>query len=96
MLRYILPTLLLVSPALADARTDCPNQKPCKIIMLNEEEEKALLGQNMVLDTAMQGRAIDLGGVVTYFRNKLSTAPMGDVPALSGSKDETPKEKAKK
>lgn len=94
MLRFILPALIFATPACADPRTECA-PSPCKILKITPDEEKALIGQNMILDTAVQGRQIDLVGLVTYFRNKIAAAPMGDVPALSGSRDETPKEKKK-
>lgn len=79
------------STAFADPRVEC--QTPCRIITLNADEEKALLGQNMVFDTAVQGRAIDLGGVVTYFRTKITAAPMGDVKILDKPKEDPAKKK---
>lgn len=96
---FILTGMLVIaasSPLHADPRTDCQTKDPCRVITLTPDEEKALTGQNMIFDTAVAGRQIDMSGFVIYFRNKISTAPMGDVPALSGSKDETPKEKPKK
>lgn len=55
----------------------CQTASPCKIVILSAEEEQALLGPNMILDTAQQGRPLDLSGAVTYFRDKLRQAPRG-------------------
>ena len=71
---------LLWSSAYADPRTDCPTPAPCKVITLTQEEEKALVGPNMVFDTAVQGRQLDMFGIITYLRQKLAAAPAGDAP----------------
>ena len=55
----------------------CQTQSPCKIIILSNEEEFALTGPNQILDTAMQGRPLDLSGKVLYYRDKLRNAPAG-------------------
>lgn len=55
----------------------CAPNVACKVITLDQQELQALTGQNMVLDTAEQGRPLDLGNVVKYFRNKFTTAPDG-------------------
>lgn len=55
----------------------CQTPSPCRIIILSREEEEALMGQNKILDTAMQGRPLDLMGMVTYFRDKIRNAPAG-------------------
>lgn len=78
-MRYVLPMLLLSTAAFADPRVACP-QGPCKVITLNEAEEKALTGERMVFDTAVAGRQLDLMGVISYFRTKVATAPQGDMP----------------
>lgn len=59
----------------------CPTDAPCKVLTLTDQELQALTGPNMILDTAQQGRPLDLAGVVTYFRNKIQTAPAGTPPA---------------
>lgn len=79
----IISLLMAIAVARADPRTQCPTPAPCKVIVLNAEEEKVLTGQNMVLDTAVQGRQIDLFGVVSYLRNKIASAPAGDAPAAA-------------
>lgn len=85
---FFLPTAVLAfmsSPSHADPRTDCPDAKPCKVITLTPDEEKALFGEKMVFETAVQARAIDLTGVAVYFRNKVSSAPAGDTPKPESS-----------
>ena len=44
------------------------------------EEEQALTGPKMLFDTAVQGRQLDMMGIASYFRQKLSIAPAGDAP----------------
>lgn len=84
MIRFVLPLTLLATAAFA--QTPAPPAQPpgtcapnvsCKVITLDQQELQALTGQNMVLDTAEQGRPLDLGNVVKYFRNKFTTAPDG-------------------
>ena len=79
MKRYLIPLLLLASPALADPRTDCPNPAPCKILQLSAEEERVLTGQNGILDSAAAARMLDLAPAVAYFKTKITSAPAGDV-----------------
>lgn len=58
-----------------------PPTTSCKVITLSPLEEQALSGQNQILDTAQQGRPLDLTGPVTYFREKLRSAPSGTAVA---------------
>ena len=61
----------------------CPNPgEKCKVIFLSPQEENLLVGQNGILDTAAQGRQIDLGGFAVYFKSKIATAPQGEVKAV--------------
>lgn len=85
-MRYLLPLLLLASPAFADPRTDCPDANPCKVLLLNAQEEKILMDEKGILATAAQARNLDLGALATYFQQKISRAPAGDV-----AKPEPPK-----
>ena len=78
--------VLAASLAFADplpvlnANFKCPNVgEPCKVLVLTPAEEKILTGQNAILDTAAQGRNIELGGAVVYLKNKIATAPDGEV-----------------
>jgi hypothetical protein len=57
----------------------CPEPTPCKILFLSPQEERALIGQNGILDTAAQGRAIELGGVAVYLKQRIANAPQGEV-----------------
>lgn len=84
-MRYLALSFLLLSTA-AHA-TDCPAGAPsCKVITLTPEEENVLTGQRGIFDTAAQGRALDLANLVAYFRNKIATAPAGDVPKPTDEK----------
>lgn len=59
----------------------CPDNQPCKIIYLNQQEERLLTGQNGILDTAAQGRALDLGQFAVYLKQKIAGAPAGEIKA---------------
>ncbi len=77
-----LPALLLASLAFVTpaSAADCPPGAPsCKVITLTPDEERVLTGPNQVLDTAQQGRPLDLAQIVMYFRSKIATAPAGEV-----------------
>jgi hypothetical protein len=63
-----------------DARLLCPTPMPCKILILTTEEEQAMLGPRGILDTAEQGRPLDLLGAVKFFRDKIAKAPAGEAP----------------
>lgn len=51
---------------------------PCKVITVAPDEEQALLGPGMILDTAERGKYVDLSSAVKYFRDKLKDAPAGE------------------
>jgi hypothetical protein len=55
-----------------------PGQK-CKVLFLSPEEEKMLMAPNAILDTAAQGRAIELGQFSVYLKTRIGAAPEGDV-----------------
>lgn len=65
----------------------CPQSPPpapatsCKVLTLNPDEERALTATNGILDTARQGRPLDLTSAVTYFLDKLSKAVVVEPPA---------------
>lgn len=76
----VLGSLLMFTLAHADPRTDCPTAgKPCKVLVLTEEEQNVLVGDKGILQTAAAARSLDLGGLTTYFQQKIATAPGGDV-----------------
>src|SRR5262245_61303674 len=58
----------------------CPSgTQSCKVLTLTPDEEQALTGARGILDTAKQGRPLDLGGAVEYFRTKIDKAPAGTI-----------------
>ena len=82
-------SLLWVTRALADEapKVTCPTQEPCRILILTPQEEKALTGPNGVLDTAAQGRALELGQFAVYLKTRISASPMGDPKPQEKSPD---------
>lgn len=55
---------------------DCPQGSvACKVLVLTQEEERALIG---ILDTAKRARHLDLADTVNYFVGRLGTAPAGN------------------
>lgn len=83
-MKKLLLAALLTTLASTSHATDCPPPPPntppgCKVITLLPQEEQALVGSNMILDTARQGRPLDLGSAVDYFREKVRSAPLGTV-----------------
>jgi hypothetical protein len=73
-------TLLFVANAFP-AECPTPGEK-CKVIFLTEQEEKMLMGQNGILDTAAQARALDLGQFAVYLKTRINGAPQGDVKEI--------------
>lgn len=91
-MRYLLPALLIAAtPALADARTDCPEPTPCKVLLLTAQEEKILLDERGILATAAAARSLDLGSLVTYFQQKIVRAPAGDPKEVPVPAEPAPK-----
>lgn len=72
-----LTTLVVLAPRAHADPIFCQTPSPCRVIILSTEEEQALTGPNQILDTAMQGRPLDLAGKVLYFRDKIRNAPAG-------------------
>lgn len=67
-----------IAYAFADPRTECPDANPCKVVLITAQEEKILLDDRGILATAAQARSLDLGGLVTYFQQKIAKAPAGE------------------
>ena len=66
----------------------------CKILLLSPQEEKMLMTQNGILDTAAQGRALDLGQISVYLKTRIASAPSGVVkPVLPTATSLPPNEK---
>jgi hypothetical protein len=62
---------------------ECPTPgEKCKVIFLTEQEEKMLMGQNGILDTAAQARALDLGQFAVYLKTRINGAPQGEVKEI--------------
>lgn len=57
--------------------TVCPNDEPCRVVVLTKTEEEILLGERGILATASQARNLDLGQYVAYFRQKIMGSPAG-------------------
>ena len=105
-MRHLLILLLAATPALAAEpaapqngpavvevqQTRCPDNKPCRVVTLTDQEMTILTGPNGILDTAAKARNLDLGQFVVYFQNKLQASPQGkvDTPTAAAEKD-TPK-----
>ena len=71
--------------------TECPNPgQPCKVITLTQDEEDILVGKPLkqvgILPTAAQARQLDLGQFVSYFLQKIQSAPQGEVKPLPDAK----------
>ena len=74
---------MIVTPAFA---VECPTPgEPCKVLYLTAQEEKLLMGQNGVLDTAAQARSLDLGQFAVYFKTRIVGSPQGEVAPVKPS-----------
>jgi hypothetical protein len=70
-------------------RLICPTAgETCKILVITASEENVLMRQNGILDTAAQGRSLELGQAAVYFKTRIQAAPQGEVmaPAQPGPK----------
>jgi hypothetical protein len=64
----------------AAAPVMCPDVGvKCKVLFLSETEEQMLMTRNGILDTAAQGRALELGQFAVYLKQKIGTAQSGQV-----------------
>lgn len=62
----------------------CPNDEPCKVLVLTQSELNVLVQDNGILATAAQARNLDLGQIVSYFRQKIALASAGkNAPKVS-------------
>lgn len=81
-------------PAPSSATSEMPKcpipGEKCKVILLTESEENALMKPNGILDTAAQARNLDLGGVAVYFKTKIGSAPEGQVVPKPSEKPAEP------
>ncbi len=59
---------------------ECPQGVPrCKVLVVTPDMEQALVGPNMILDTAEYGNRMGLSGAVQFFKKAIADAPAGDV-----------------
>jgi hypothetical protein len=59
---------------------ECPNPgEACKVLLLTPQEERMLMGQNGILDTAAQARSLDLGQFAVYLKTRIGSAAQGEV-----------------
>lgn len=82
MKKILFALMLLNSAAYA---VECPAPPPgvapgCKVITVNPGEEMSLVGPNNILDSAIWARRMELESVANYWREKLKTAPAGEIP----------------
>ena len=85
----------LISYARADdfadrfsGKVQCPDPGvKCKVLFLSEQEERMLMGQNGVLDTAAQARNLDLGQFVVYLKTRIGSAPAGEMKPVKPAPD---------
>ena len=74
----LLVTRALAQEAATTVHVPCPTSEPCRILILTPQEEKALVTANGVLDTAAQGRALELGQFVVYLKQRIASSPFGE------------------
>lgn len=87
-------TAIVTAVHAEEGRIICPVPgQPCKVIVLIPQEEDMLMRQNGVLDTAAQGRSLELGQFAVYMKNKVLQAAQGQVIPLPEKKSETPVDK---
>lgn len=66
------------TPEWKDNKVRCPTAEPCKIVILSAGEEKLLMQQNGILDTAAQARSLDLGQFAVYLKTRIANSPAGE------------------
>ena len=86
LLNFVIWALIIFGAVKAFA-AECPDPGvKCKVLYLNEQEERMLMGQNGILDTAAQARSLDLGQFAVYLKTRIGSASQGEVrPSPSGS-----------
>lgn len=63
---------------------ECPPNPPgtppgCKVLTLSPQEEAILVQERGILATAAEGRKIELEAATMYFRQRIQSAPPGEV-----------------
>lgn len=71
--------------------TECPDPGvKCKVLFLNDQEEQMLMTRNGILDTAAQGRALELGQFSVYLKQKIAAAAAGEVKQVPQPAEKNP------
>lgn len=66
-----------------EIHVQCPDPGvKCKVLFLNPQEEQMLMIQNGILDTAAQGRSLDLGQFSVYLKTRIGAAPQGEIKPM--------------
>ena len=87
LLNFIIVALVIFGAVKAFA-AECPDPGvKCKVLFLSEQEERMLMGQNGILDTAAQARALDLGQFAVYLKTRIGSAPAGEVKPVKPAPD---------
>lgn len=84
-LNFVLLAFLIlgIARAFADELPKCPDPGvKCKVLFLTQQEEQMLMTQNGILDTAAQGRSLDLGQFSVYLKTRIGSAPQGEVKPI--------------
>lgn len=69
-----------------DLHVQCPDPGvKCKVLLLNPQEEEMLMTRNGILDTAAQGRSLDLGQFSVYLKTRIGAAPQGELKPMPAS-----------
>jgi hypothetical protein len=72
-------------------KVQCPTPgEKCKVLFLTEQEERLLTSQNGILDTAAQGRALELGQFAVYLKTRIAAAAQGEVKVVEKPADPAP------
>jgi hypothetical protein len=78
------------------SKIQCPDPGvKCKVLFLTQQEEQMLMTQNGILDTAAQGRSLDLGQFSVYLKTRIGSAPQGEVKPIPVPEQPKPTEAAK-
>ena len=76
LIAFLVVCMAIVANGTAQA-ADCPQGVPkCKVLVLTPDMEQALVGPNMILDTAEWGNRAGLGAAVGFFRKAITEAPV--------------------
>lgn len=75
-----------IAVAAQENKVPCPNQMPCKVIVVTEDEEKTLTGQGMIFDAAEWANKMNFSSLVAAWKQKIATSPQGEVKKIEEKK----------